>query len=258
MLFVAEVECSAPLPPFWEENQFLTATQLSGDSNATIKVKAKHKVNRIILMVLVFLYQLLTCAEFPQLVLSTEQWWLLGQDRIVKRSCGDNSSNDTRTRLAYSICTQGRRVFHTKNILKSMPVTTIGITNHYSLITVTKFVCCTDFDSMVSTTTKKMRTKRPDTRPNEKERRKISKKIEDQKVIQQLRVTKKRKSEHVERVVERAPPIKKILPENEKVKIKILHQFDWMWDYWDVKTNSSFCFSEVRCCIMIQMIHVLL
>lgn len=70
---------------------------------------------------------------------------------------------------------------------------------------------------MVCTTTKKMRTKRPDTRPNEKERRKIGKKIEAMKVVQDLRVTKKRKSEHVERVVERAQEVKQSLPENEKV-----------------------------------------
>lgn len=73
--------------------------------------------------------------------------------------------------------------------------------------------------TMVSTTTKKMRTKRPDTRPNEKERRKIGKKIEDQKVVQQLRVTRKRKSDHVERVVERAPEVKQSIPENEKVSL---------------------------------------
>jgi hypothetical protein len=72
---------------------------------------------------------------------------------------------------------------------------------------------------MPSTTTKKMRTKRPDTRPNEKERRKIGKKIEAQKVVQELRVTRKRKSDHVERVVERAPEVKKCLPENEKVEL---------------------------------------
>mmetsp|Transcript_24779 Transcript_24779/g.41922 ORF Transcript_24779/g.41922 Transcript_24779/m.41922 type:complete len:131 (+) Transcript_24779:75-467(+) len=70
---------------------------------------------------------------------------------------------------------------------------------------------------MPSTTTKKMRTKRPDTRPNANERRKIGKKMEAQKAIQDLRVTRKRKSEHVERVVERAPEVKQSLPENEKI-----------------------------------------
>jgi hypothetical protein len=72
---------------------------------------------------------------------------------------------------------------------------------------------------MPSSTTKKMRTKRPDTRPNEKERRKIGKQIEDQRKIEEIRVTRKRKSEHVERVVQRAPEVKQSLPENEKVRV---------------------------------------
>ena len=71
---------------------------------------------------------------------------------------------------------------------------------------------------MPSTTTKKMRTKRPDTRPNGDERSKISKKVHSKQVIQELRVTRKRKSEHVERVVDNtASQLKKNLPENEKV-----------------------------------------
>ena len=53
-----------------------------------------------------------------------------------------------------------------------------------------------------------MRSKRPDTRPNGAQRRKIQKKLEAAKDIQDLRVTRKRKGETLERV---APilPLKK-------------------------------------------------
>jgi uncharacterized protein with WD repeat len=50
-----------------------------------------------------------------------------------------------------------------------------------------------------------MRLKRPDTRPNEKERRKLSRKIEDDKTIQDIRITKKMKVEKKEREVQRLP-----------------------------------------------------
>lgn len=53
---------------------------------------------------------------------------------------------------------------------------------------------------MPHTTTKTMRTKRVDTRPNEKQRRKLSRKIEDDKAITDIRVTKKRKCDYKERV----------------------------------------------------------
>jgi uncharacterized membrane protein YgaE (UPF0421/DUF939 family) len=56
---------------------------------------------------------------------------------------------------------------------------------------------------MPHTTTKVMRLKRPDTRPNEKERRKLSRKIEDVKTIQDIRITKKLKRS--EREVQRLP-----------------------------------------------------
>jgi hypothetical protein len=45
-----------------------------------------------------------------------------------------------------------------------------------------------------------MRTKRDDTRPNEKQRRKLMRKIEDDKVITDIRVTKKRRCDYKERV----------------------------------------------------------
>lgn len=48
---------------------------------------------------------------------------------------------------------------------------------------------------MPHTTTKTMRSKRPDTRPNGKQRLKIARKIEAEKVIQDLRVTRKQKGE---------------------------------------------------------------
>lgn len=46
-----------------------------------------------------------------------------------------------------------------------------------------------------------MRIKRPDTRPNEKERRKLSRQREEEKTIQDLRITKKQKTEKKEREV---------------------------------------------------------
>ena len=54
---------------------------------------------------------------------------------------------------------------------------------------------------MPHTTTLNARTKRPDTRPNEKRRRKKNSKIEDGKTIQDLRVTRKQKGERKEREV---------------------------------------------------------
>jgi uncharacterized protein with WD repeat len=50
-----------------------------------------------------------------------------------------------------------------------------------------------------------MRLKRPDTRPNEKERRKLSRKIEDEKSIQDIRTTKRLKVDKKEREVQRLP-----------------------------------------------------
>ena len=68
---------------------------------------------------------------------------------------------------------------------------------------------------MPHTTTKNQRTKRLDTRPNEKQRRKLSRQIEDEKTIQDIRVTKKQRSEMKERgLPEDIPPEKS---DNEKV-----------------------------------------
>ena len=58
---------------------------------------------------------------------------------------------------------------------------------------------------MPHTTTKTSRTKRADTRPNEKIRRKLKRQIEDEKTIQDIRVTKKSKAERKEREVQRTP-----------------------------------------------------
>ena len=52
---------------------------------------------------------------------------------------------------------------------------------------------------MPHTTTKTMRSKRPDTRPNGKQRMKIARKIEAEKSIQDLRVTRKQKGEKKDR-----------------------------------------------------------
>lgn len=54
---------------------------------------------------------------------------------------------------------------------------------------------------MPHTTTKNARTKRVDTRPNEKRRRKKNQSVEDAKAIQDLRVTRKQKHERKERDV---------------------------------------------------------
>jgi hypothetical protein len=64
-----------------------------------------------------------------------------------------------------------------------------------------------------------MRLKRPDTRPNEKERRKLSRKIEDVKTIQDIRITKKLK--RTEREVQRLP-MKNETNIQEKVRTEIL------------------------------------
>mmetsp|Transcript_9044 Transcript_9044/g.13590 ORF Transcript_9044/g.13590 Transcript_9044/m.13590 type:complete len:123 (-) Transcript_9044:91-459(-) len=71
---------------------------------------------------------------------------------------------------------------------------------------------------MPHTTTKNLRTKRPDTRPNEKQRRKLSRKIEESKTIQDIRVTRKRKFERKERVVTSEPQLNQsTLTEDDKV-----------------------------------------
>lgn len=54
---------------------------------------------------------------------------------------------------------------------------------------------------MPPTTTKKARINRPDTRPNEKLRRKLSKQVEDAKTVRDIRVTSKKGSEKKEREV---------------------------------------------------------
>ena len=61
-----------------------------------------------------------------------------------------------------------------------------------------------------------MRSKRPDTRPNGEMRKRISRKIEEQKVIQDLRITRKRKEELKVRDVQILPLRKKSKPEDEK------------------------------------------
>ena len=55
---------------------------------------------------------------------------------------------------------------------------------------------------MPHTTTKNLRTKRPDTRPNEKLRRKLKGELEKGKSIQDLRVTRVQKSEKKERLAQ--------------------------------------------------------
>ena len=68
---------------------------------------------------------------------------------------------------------------------------------------------------MPHTTTKNARSKRIDTRPNEKQRRKQRKMIEDKKSIQDLRVTKVQKDFKKERL---AQPTKLAnLSKNEKL-----------------------------------------
>ena len=50
-----------------------------------------------------------------------------------------------------------------------------------------------------------MRSKRPDVRPNAKQRMKISRKLEEEKTIQDMRVTKKQKGEKKERECQSLP-----------------------------------------------------
>jgi uncharacterized protein with WD repeat len=73
-------------------------------------------------------------------------------------------------------------------------------------------------NKMPHTTTKIMRSKRPDTRPNGEMRKRIAKRIEEGKTIQDIRVTRKRKGEIKEREVQMLP-LKKLdtKSENEKV-----------------------------------------
>jgi uncharacterized protein with WD repeat len=68
---------------------------------------------------------------------------------------------------------------------------------------------------MPHTTTKAHRTKRIDTRPNEKVRRKLQKQIEDNKTIQNLRVTSVQRAERKERIAQTTPLSK--LSKNEKI-----------------------------------------
>lgn len=68
---------------------------------------------------------------------------------------------------------------------------------------------------MPHTTTKVQRTKRIDTRPNEKVRRKLQKKLEDSKLIQNIRVTSVQKHEKKVRVAQVTPLSS--LSKNEKV-----------------------------------------
>ena len=61
---------------------------------------------------------------------------------------------------------------------------------------------------MPHTTTKSLRTKRVDTRPNAEQRKRMQRQIEDAKSIEEIRVTKKRKAEHVERDVAASKMVK--------------------------------------------------
>lgn len=74
---------------------------------------------------------------------------------------------------------------------------------------------------MPHTTTKNKRSKRVDTRPNEKTRRKLIRKIEDSKSIQDLRVTKVRNVDRKERVAQYTPMAK--LSKKEK-KLRALNK----------------------------------
>jgi hypothetical protein len=81
---------------------------------------------------------------------------------------------------------------------------------------------------MPHSTTKKMRIKRPDTRPNEKERRKLKRKLEEDKSIQDIRVTRKLKTERQERELPPTEDISKRLSTDEKVKylsFRFCHDF---------------------------------
>jgi uncharacterized protein with WD repeat len=69
---------------------------------------------------------------------------------------------------------------------------------------------------MPHTTTLKTRSKRPDTRPNEKLRRKLKGKIEDEKSIQDLRVTRIQKKDRKEREAQHTELKERILSKEEK------------------------------------------
>lgn len=70
---------------------------------------------------------------------------------------------------------------------------------------------------MPHSTTKSHRTKRPDSRPNGKVRRTLQKEMHDKEIIQDLRVTKIKNSEHKERLVDTRTVLKTvILSANEK------------------------------------------
>jgi hypothetical protein len=58
---------------------------------------------------------------------------------------------------------------------------------------------------MPHTTTKNLREKRPDTRPNGKLRRSLKRKLEDAKSIQELRVTRVQRNEKIERISQPTP-----------------------------------------------------
>ena len=89
----------------------------------------------------------------------------------------------------------------------------------------------------MSTTTGKKRTNRPDVRPNEKLRRKISREIEDDKTIQELRVTKKQKSERKERLV----PVQPMKKNPKEVGDKVVSFFFIHLFTMSNKTNTYVC-----------------
>ena len=72
---------------------------------------------------------------------------------------------------------------------------------------------------MPHTTTKSTRVKRVDTRPNEKVRRKLKRAIEDEKTVQEIRVTKKSREERKEREVQRTPLAKPSSKEDKVVHV---------------------------------------
>lgn len=69
--------------------------------------------------------------------------------------------------------------------------------------------------NMPHTTTKTLRTKRVDTRPNGKERKKLNQKVEESKTIQDIRVTKVQRNEKKERLAQPSELI--TLSKNEKI-----------------------------------------
>ncbi len=85
---------------------------------------------------------------------------------------------------------------------------------------------------MPPTTTSNLRTKRIDTRPNAKQRRNIEKKAMSKSKVQDFRVTRIKKSEQKERVIEskNLPPMRSILTDREKAiraikkKLKAIEQ----------------------------------